>query len=299
MLIRSDFALLSLRNQSGKVSAQTADKAAQNPLTALGKQLHERRQKQLQEMQAGIAKLKQLKQSTTPKMMARDRAAMLKQRLDMLKSIISKLSPGDHKAMARELKQIARELAALGKQLGKDAGGSAMPLMAFGMDRVEGNALAETAMTLDDAGVVPEAGDEAAVEAMPDEMEAVQADAEQLVSEADQAVAQAVAGGQLSLPVAGQSGDADDKALREMLVKARALLKEVAAMLKAKHRVQDKESRKLFAEIEKGLKDLDKALGQSELTLSNSQIEGVVAESGAESGEVEGTVAGNFIDARV
>lgn len=51
--------------------------------------------------------------------------------------------------------------------------------------------------------------------------------------------------------------EADDKALRSVLAEARKVLKEVLALLKAKHQPDDKETRKLFNDIEREIKELD------------------------------------------
>jgi hypothetical protein len=303
MLIRTDFSTSMYQNLSVKTSGQTEGLAAEHPMTGLGQKLYERRQKQLQEMQASIARLKQLQKETSPKKLARERAGILKQRLDLLKSMMSKLPSGDHKAMARELKQIARELAALSKELkGSGGGGLAMPQVSFG---AEGKVAAES--TVADADVVqPEAVAEPSLvdmamvaESLSFETGDVEGEAGQVAGQADTLALEVVVAehqtGKLNSDAAGLSvtnsnEDADDRELRDILTKARKVLKEVLAMLKAKHQVKDKESHKIFSEIEKVLKDLDKALAQSELALAGTEVETAMADTDAGEAAAAGSI---------
>ena len=91
-----------------------------------------------------------------------------------------------------------------------------------------------------------------------------------------------------------QNEDADDKALRAILTEASKTLKEVLNLLKAKHQVDDKESRKLFARIESELDTLDQSLQQGALTASDYEP---VASGNIESGNSANM--GGFVDISV
>ena len=280
-----------------------------------GKVLFERRKKQMHDMQTAVTKLQEMKKNASPKKMASQRAALLKQRLDTLKSIMAKLPPGNYKALAQELKQIAKELAALGKQMGNSGGSLGnMPAMSAALGEAMAdsaseeaagiNANADMASSMPDIDVTAElntavevqttaeqAAQTAQVEAR--QAESLSAEVERDLNAKDNEQHDA----KVNKPrIAGlhQNEDADDKALRAILTEASKTLKEVLNLLKAKHQVDDKESRKLFARIESELETLDQSLQQSALTASDSEP---VASGNIEAGNSANM--GGFVDISV
>lgn len=254
-----------------------------------GKVLFERRKKQMHDMQTAVTKLQEMKKNASPKKMASQRAALLKQRLDTLKSIMAKLPPGNYKALAQELKQIAKELAALGKQMGNSGGSLGnMPAMSAALGEAMAdsaseeaagiNANADMASSMPDIDVTAELNTAVEVQTTAEQAAQVEArQAESLSAEAERdlnAKDNEQHDAKVNKPrIAGlrQNEDADDKALRAILTEASKTLKEVLNLLKAKHQVDDKESRKLFAGIESELDTLDQSLQQSALTASESE----------------------------
>lgn len=248
----------------------------------LGQQLHKHQQQRLQDMQASVAKLQELKKNSSPKKLASQRAAMLKQRLEMLKSLMSKLPPGDYKALAQELKQIAKELAALSKQLGKTSSATiSAPLAAritqaatgdsvqlAGIDTDSGLAEATAAMVNTAVAPVVELAQDDMPEVNEAESDVLSMEAETATSTVESEISQQTQDSsllnkdKLRLPGHSDSQDEDDRALRTVLAQSKKLLKEVLALLKAKHRGDDKETRKIFAGIERDLEQIDQQLEQ-------------------------------------
>ena len=277
-----------------------------------GKVLFERRKKQMHDMQTAVTKLQEMKKNASPKKMASQRAALLKQRLDTLKSIMAKLPPGNYKALAQELKQIAKELAALGKQMGNSGGSLGnMPAMSAALGEAMAdsaseeaagiNANADMASSMPDIDVTVELNTAVEVQTTAEQAAQVEArQAESLSAEVERdlnAKDNEQHDAKVNKPrIAGlhQNEDADDKALRAILTEASKTLKEVLNLLKAKHQVDDKESRKLFARIESELETLDQALQQSALTASDSEP---VASGNIEAGNSANM--GGFVDISV
>lgn len=263
------------KQQGASAVGQTEQQPA-NPLL-------EMRQQHLENMRKTAAQVQQLKKSSpsSSKKNATQRAGQLKQRLDTLKAVMSKLPPGDHKMLIREMKQIAKELSALSKQLGSSGGGGSVANLPAAMAASFGNAdisAADISTTNVDADIPVATAEQAAAavvaaESVPDvdiagaEAEA-EAQAKQAASQAEGAAheASAAAANETSQekarlnPLSGKQDnedEADDKALRSVLAEARKVLKEVLALLKAKHQPDDKETRKLFNDIEREIKELD------------------------------------------
>ena len=257
-----------------------------------GKVLFERRKKQMHDMQTAVTKLQEMKKNASPKKMASQRAALLKQRLDTLKSIMAKLPPGNYKALAQELKQIAKELAALGKQMGNSGGSLGnMPAMSAALGEAMADSASEETVGIDANAYMASSMPDIDVTAELNTAVEVQTTAEQAAQTAQVEARQAESlsaeierdlnakdneqhDAKVNKPrIAGlhQNEDADDKALRAILTEASKTLKEVLNLLKAKHQVDDKESRKLFAGIESELDTLDQSLQQSALTASESE----------------------------
>ena len=280
-----------------------------------GKVLFERRKKQMHDMQTAVTKLQEMKKNASPKKMASQRAALLKQRLDTLKSIMAKLPPGNYKALAQELKQIAKELAALGKQMGNSGGSLGnMPAMSAALGEAMAdsaseeaagiNANADMASSMPDIDVTVELNTAVEVQttaeqaAQTAQVEARQAESLSAEIERDlNAKDNEQHDAKVNKPrIAGlhQNEDADDKALRAILTEASKTLKEVLNLLKAKHQVDDKESRKLFARIESELDTLDQSLQQGALTASDYEP---VASGNIESGNSANM--GGFVDISV
>ncbi len=280
-----------------------------------GKVLFERRKKQMHDMQTAVTKLQEMKKNASPKKMASQRAALLKQRLDTLKSIMAKLPPGNYKALAQELKQIAKELAALGKQMGNSGGSLGnMPAMSAALGEAMADSASEETVGIDANAYMASSMPDIDVTAELNTAVEVQTTAEQAAQTAQVEARQAESlsaeverdlnakdneqhDAKVNKPrIAGlhQNEDADDKALRAILTEASKTLKEVLNLLKAKHQVDDKESRKLFARIESELDTLDQSLQQSALTASDYEP--------AASGNIEaGNSAnmGGFVDISV
>lgn len=251
------------KQQGASAVGQTEQQPA-NPLL-------EMRQQHLENMRKTAAQVQQLKKSSpsSSKKNAAQRAGQLKQRLDTLKAVMSKLPPGDHKMLIREMKQIAKELSALSKQLGSSGGGSSVANLPAAMAASFGNAdisAADISTTNVDADI-PVATAEQAVaavattESVPDAgMADAEAQAKQAEGAAHEAAAAATNDKAQLKPLSGNQDnedEADDKALRSVLAEARKVLKEVLALLKAKHQPDDKETRKLFNDIEREIKELD------------------------------------------
>ena len=280
-----------------------------------GKVLFERRKKQMHDMQTAVTKLQEMKKNASPKKMASQRAALLKQRLDTLKSIMAKLPPGNYKALAQELKQIAKELAALGKQMGNSGGSLGnMPAMSAALGEAMADsaseetagidANADMASSMPDIDVTAElstavevqttaeqAAQTAQVEAR--QAESLSAEVERDLNAKDNEQHDAKVN-KPRIAALRQNEDADDKALRAILTEASKTLKEVLNLLKAKHQVDDKESRKLFARIESELDTLDQSLQQGALTASDSEH---VASGNIEAGNSANM--GGFVDISV
>lgn len=234
----------------------------------------EQRKEQLHDMQAAVTKLQEL---TSPKKQASQRAALLKQSLDILKSILAKLPPGDYKALVQELKQIAKELAALSRTLGNSGSSlSHMPPMATttGETQTDGSEdMADVGTSTEPANRVQDT--DSAELATPADAEltaeTAQAEARQAATlsaeverdlNANDDEAHDAKTSMSRIANLRQNEDADDKALRAILTEASKTLKEVLSLLKAKHQVDDKESRKLFASIERDLETLEQSLQQ-------------------------------------
>lgn len=312
MLIRPDLLFPSRPSAAGKPQPADHTEADTQARSELGQRLHERNRKQQEDMQASLAKLKELQANNSPKKAASQRAALLKQRLETLKSIMAKLPPDDYKVMAQELKQIAKELAALGKQLGRSGSSPAyLPQMMQGASPLAGldPAVAETdnammatseVASFDEPAILVDAPD-SVIAPEPDMPEAVD-DAAVLVQFADQAempvkddIPTEADTAQSLLQVTGVGHDsdhADDKQLRALLIEARQVLKQVLAMLKAKHQGNDKESRKTFVDIERKLSKLDQELVRSALSQADGPagaFDAVESSTGADS-------IGGFVD---
>lgn len=313
MQIKPNLPSFTLRDTASGPAQQTALRELNE--SRAGNVLFERRKKQMQGMQDAVIKLQELKKNTSPKKMANQRAALLKQRLDTLKSIMTKLPPGNYKALAQELKQIAKELAALGKQLGNSGGGLGnMPSISAALGAAMTDSAGEETAGVDaSANIATSMPDtEVAAELITaDEAQATAASATQTAeADAQQATQLSAAverevnaneddaqNSKMDKPrIAGlrQSEDADDKALRAILTEASKTLKEVLSMLKAKHQVDDKESRKLLASIERELETLDQSLNEGARI---SPISAAVATGHVETDSVG--AMGGFVDISV
>ena len=279
--------------------------------------LYEYQKKRMQDMQTSIVKMQELHRNSSPKKRASQRAALLKQRLEMLKSMMSKLPPGNYKALAQELKTIARELKALSSQLGKSGNTAPSPaLLTDFAQEGQGFTLADTP----DMDAAPMAFD-----ATNPEQPAARIDAAPISTtpldakvDADSVEAQEQeqeSAGEATTPIdtnsietdiqhAGKAGgqrpidqhkddNIDAKQLRELLNKAKKLLKEVLNQLKAKHQPKDEETRKLFSAIERDLAKLEQALEHSSLSISLSEP---TADAGA---HIDTASLGEFVNIRV
>lgn len=274
----------------------------------VGSALHQRGKKKMQDMQTALTKMQELQKNSSAKNMASQRAALLKQRLDTLKSIMAKLPPGNYKALAQELKQIAKELAVLSKKLGNSAGSAVnMPSISLASAATSTDTSSEET-TATDASSQPVTSVQDTELTSSDEAQATatlaaktaQADAQQAarLSADVERDANTKADEQHDLKadkpgIAGlhQSENADDKSLRAILTEARKTLKEVVSLLKIKHQVDDKESRKLFASIQSDMETLDQTLKKGALASLTAEA---APTEGIETGNISGM--GGFVD---
>lgn len=280
--------------QQGVSAVGQTEQQPANPLL-------EMRQQHLENMRKTAALVQQLKKSSpfSSKKNAAQRAGQLKQRLDTLKAVISKLPPGDHKMLIREMKQIAKELSALSKQLGSSGSGSSIANLPAAMAASFGNADISTAdiPSINVGADIPVPATEqaaAAAESMSDTgMADAQAQAEQAAVQAESVARDTAAAATNETgheqarfnPLSGNQDyedEADDKALRSVLAEARKVLKEVLALLKSKHQPDDKETRKLFNDIEREIKALDDNLADlpSGLSALGSAADSIPMEAG-------------------
>ncbi|WP_415034687.1 hypothetical protein [Azonexus sp.] len=265
---------LATQQHPSKLRAE-AEEPPKNSLQAL-------RKKQLENMQNSLSALQEMKKQLSPKKQAAARAGYLKQRLEMLRDMLAKLPPGNHKALAQELKQIAKELAALGKELGGQ-GASSTPALTFHTDAANGDTAAGAQNTTEDkaenkaegkadtgaltAASAPAEGAETAsgsaeAERLAGEATASAATDEKTEGEQNSALADArndPSGNKINSPAANSDAQ-DEKALRTLLKDANKLLKHVADLLKAKTLQHDKESKKIYEDIEHALRKLDDSL---------------------------------------
>lgn len=275
--------------------------------------LYEHQKKRLQDMQTSIVKMQELHRNSSPKKRASQRAALLKQRLEMLKSMMSKLPSGDYKALAQELKTIARELKVLSSQLGKSGSPAPSPGLptAFAQEG-QGFTLTDTPdtdgapMAFDathpeqPAASIDAAPISAALSDTKVDTDSVEGQEQESANEATTPIdtnsietdAQHAGKASGQHPIDQQKDDdIDAKQLRDILNKAKKLLKEVLNQLKAKHQPKDEETRKLFGAIERDLAKLEQALEQGGLSLS-------LPESAAEA-DIDTASLGEFVNMRV
>ncbi|MFC0266456.1 hypothetical protein [Kushneria aurantia] len=200
-----------------------------------------------------LEKLKQL-----PRKSAEDKAAMLVKRLKELKALIQSMmmfgaSAAQIKSIAREIKSIAGQLSDAAKQLSGATTG------ATGVPNIPAASLSQAARSK-----------------MP-EVEASQAthDSEGKAADAEATASQAVAAassGTNEQPQESQerkerrgggAGEGDDSALRETLIEARKLLKELIDNLKSIADKDDRDTRSQLKNAEEQLRKLDNRLMDS------------------------------------
>lgn len=263
--------------------------------------LDEHRKKRMADMKTALTKLQELKENSSPKKLASQRAGILKQRLEALKAILEKLPPGNYKALAQELKQIAKQLNVISKSVGGSAAGASRPVMSLSSG--EGNAGSSSEEGVDvnsELSISSSASaSESPASAAPDTTEADAKEAEKLAKEVERQV-HSVARPEENEKVDKQdeskldepspstspltslqpNDDIDDKALREILTEAAKLVRQVLALLKEKHQDDDEETRELFKDIEGELGDLDNSLGQGNLAQALGESIGIGSLSG-------------------
>lgn len=248
--------------------------------------LDEHRKKRMADMKTALTKLQELKESSSPKKLASQRAGILKQRLETLKAILEKLPPGNYKALAQELKQIAKQLNVISKSVGGSAGGSASrPVMSLSSG--EGNADSSNEEGVDAESTVNAAPDTSA----PDTSASDAREAEKLakeverqvhsearpeendkVDEQDESKQDEPSPSTSPLTSVHSNDDIDDRALREILTEAGKLVRQVLSLLKAKHQDDDEETDELFKDIKSELEGLDKNLGEGSLATTGQAL---------------------------
>lgn len=182
---------------------------------------------------------------------ALEKAGMLKQRLEMLKAMLLFASPEVAKSIAVQLKSIAGQLAALGKNVGAGTGGAATATTAAA--QVPASGAAEAAA----AGATVEAVAPADSAAAEEEAGAADAAPEESRSE--------------SRTTSPDGSATQDKALRQALQEARALLKVLIERVKAKLRQGDRDARLELDAARKDLANLDQALVAPQTGLYTAQ----------------------------
>lgn len=259
--------------------------------------LDEHRKKRMADMKTALTKLQELKESSSPKKLASQRAAILKQRLETLKAILEKLPPGNYKALAQELKQIAKQLNVVSKSVGNSSGGTAnMPAMSLSSGEGNEDSSSEeevdvnSELSIGSAASVSEpnasdAPDTAAADAKEAEKLAKEVE-RQVHSEArpeendkvdkqDESKLDKPSPSTSPLTSLQPNDDINDKVLREILTEAAKLVRQVLALLKEKHQDDDEETRELFKDIEGELGDLDNSLGQGNLAQALGESIGI------------------------
>lgn len=250
--------------------------------------LDEHRKKRMADMKSALTKLQELKENSSPKKLASQRAGILKQRLEALKAILEKLPPGNYKALAQELKQIAKQLNVISKSVGGSAGGSASrPVMSLKTDEASADSSSKENVDTNPEPTVSAAPDTSA----PDTSASDAKEAEKLAKEIERQV-HAEARPEESAKVDEQdeskldkpslstsplasvhsNDDIDDRALHEILTEAGKLVRQVLSLLKAKHQDDDEETRELFKDIKSELEDLDKNLGEGSLATTGQAL---------------------------
>ena len=259
--------------------------------------LDEHRKKKMADMKTALTKLQELKENSSPKKLASQRAAILKQRLETLKAILEKLPPGNYKALAQEPKQIAKQLNVVSKSVSNSAGGSAnMPVMSLSSgEGNEGSSSEEevdvnSELSIGSAASVSEpnasdAPDTAAADAKEAEKLAKEVERQvhsearpeenEKVDKQDESKLDKPSPSTSPLASLQPNDNIDDKALREILTEAAKLVRQVLALLKEKHQDDDKETRELFKDIEGELGDLDNSLGQGNLAQALDESIGI------------------------
>lgn len=259
--------------------------------------LDEHRKKRMADMKTALTKLQELKESSSPKKLASQRAAILKQRLETLKAILEKLPPGNYKALAQELKQIAKQLNVVSKSVSNSAGGSAnMPVMSLSSGEGNEGSSSEEEVDVNSELSIGSAASfsEPNASDAPDTAAADAKEAEKLAKEVERQVHSEARPeendkvdkqdeSKLDKPSPSTSplaslqpnDDIDDKVLREILTEAAKLVRQVLALLKEKHQDDDEETRELFKDIEGELGDLDNSLGQGNLAQALDESIGI------------------------
>ena len=256
--------------------------------------LDEQRKKRIADMKSALTKLQELKENSSPKKLASQRAGILKQRLEALKAILEKLPSGNYKALAQELKQIAKQLNVISKSVGGSAGsGASMPVMSLSSG--EGNAGSSSEEGVDvnsELSISSSASaSESPASAAPDTTEADAKEAEKLAKEVERQVHSVArpeendkvdeqGESRLDKPNSSRSplaslqsnDDIDDRALREILTEAGKLVRQVLSLLKAKHQDDDEETDELFKDIKSELEGLDKNLGEGSLATTGQAL---------------------------
>ena len=256
--------------------------------------LDEHRKKRMADMKTALTKLQELKESSSPKKLASQRAGILKQRLETLKAILEKLPPGNYKALAQELKQIAKQLNVVSKSVGNSAGGTAnMPVMSLSSgEGNEGSSSEEevdvnSELSIGSAASVSEpnasdAPDTAAADAKEAEKLAKEVERQvhsearpeenEKVDKQDESKLDKPSPSTSPLTSLQPNDDIDDKVLREILTEAAKLVRQVLSLLKAKHQDDDEETDELFKDIKSELEGLDKNLGEGSLATTGQAL---------------------------
>ena len=229
-------------------------------------------------LQAMQEALKRLKQMPSPQALAKqsatNRVGMLKQRLEALKAMLLHATPEQAKALARELKDIARELAAAARELGGSGGQGKISSADNPGPGADGGKASEAA-----ASSTPAAGSGAETTA------ASSADVNQEASNSDastsgnahetKADAESTGvpnSGSSAASDKGTAPDGDDQALKNALIEAKKLLKEVIAMVKAKLAEGAREARHDVLSAEKSLADIDAAIARDDSDVAYSAL---------------------------
>jgi hypothetical protein len=208
-----------------------------------------------------------LRTQFSPKQQAAGKVGWLRHRLEMMKAMLQFATPAQAKHLLRELKGIAKELASVARSLNTMDGGTLSGTVTFSVDAVRPGdtadaAAPDAARAAEQAQAAAGEAAEAAAEARTAQSETVAAAAATettMVDETDEAD-EADGPGEGHGTAAASGATASDRGLRQALVETARLVREILDRLKAM--LTDKDNRKVAAETEKILVELNRELSR-------------------------------------
>ena len=221
--------------------------------------LDDLQQKRLTAMQEALKRLKEMPSARAVALKsATDRVGMLKKRLEALKAMLLHATPEQAKALARELKSIAQELSSIAKELG--SGGQVK--VSSGSSGETGADAAEpaTPSASEGQGEVATAATPAPAASQETGESADAGEGGQHETKADATSANPLSSDKSASEQNGAVQDGDAQALKNALIEAKKLLKEVIAMIKSKLAVEAKDAKDDVRSAEKSLAEIESSL---------------------------------------